>query len=354
MTVPPESSTPGATRDDLAAREATEPSFASGPSAGAAPGGAGRPRLPDFFVIGHEKCGTTALYGMLRSHPEVFMPELKEPRFFSRDPASAPQGLAGGALPRTLDAYLELFADAGPGQLAGEASPQYIRKPTAAARIAELQPNARVIAIVREPVSFLRSFHLACVRSGQEDERDLRKALELEPLRRRGERIPPGCLAPDRLLYSDHVRYAEQLRRFDDALSPQHVHVIVYDDLRRDNERVARDALRFLGVDERGAIAVPGSGGNARKSVRNLALHRLGIAIKRARRRPGTSSPAIRALDAITPTWLEAAARRLVYAPPPPVDAQLVADLRERFAPEVLALGDRLGRDLLTEWGYRR
>ncbi|HXM87560.1 MAG TPA: sulfotransferase [Solirubrobacteraceae bacterium] len=310
-------------------------------------------RLPDFFVIGHEKCGTTALYRILRSHPEVFMPELKEPRFFSREPGPPPPGAAAGALPRTLEAYLELFAPARAEQLAGEASPQYIRSANAAARIAELQPRARAIALLREPVSFLRSFHLACVRSGQEDQRDLRKALELEPQRRRGERIPSGCRAPARLLYSEHVRYVEQLRRFEDALSRERVHVIVYDDLRRANERVARDALRFLGLDERLPIDVSRGGGSARKSVRNLTVHRLAIALKRARRRPDSAPAALRALDALTPAWLEAAARRALYAPPPPLDRRLAADLRARFEPDVAALGDHIGRDLLREWGYR-
>jgi hypothetical protein len=312
-------------------------------------------RVPDFFIVGHEKCGTTALYRILRSHPHVFMPELKEPRWFVRDPASAGggSGAGGGVLPRTLDDYLSLFADARPEQIAGEASPQYIRSETAATRIAELCPQARAIAILREPVSFLRSFHLACVRSGLEDERDLRRALELEPQRREGKRIPPGCRAPGRLLYSEHVRYVEQLGRFERALSPEQVHVIVYDDLRRENERTARAALRFLGVDGTLALDISNSSGRQRKAVRNAPLHRLAIALKRARRWPDSAPAPLRALDALTPRWLEVAARRATYAPAEQLDKQLTAELQERFEPEVTALAEHLGRDLLREWGYR-
>jgi hypothetical protein len=316
----------------------------------AAPRTAGR--LPDFFIIGHEKCGTTALYRILRSHPQVFMPELKEPRYFSRGPEAAEPN-PRAVLPKTLEAYLELFAPAQPGQLAGEASPQYIRSAVAAARIAELQPEARAIAILREPVSFLRSFHLACVRSGQETERDLRKALELEQPRRRGQQIPSSCRAPDRLMYSEHVRYVEQLRRFEDALSRERVHVVVYDDLRRENERVAREALRFLGLDETLPIDVSNSSGNQRKAVRSLPLHRLGVALKRARRRPEAAPSILRAIDAITPAWAESLARRTTYAPPPAVDERLANELRARFEPEVAALAAHLDRDLLREWGYR-
>ncbi len=325
--------------------------MATVPSAG---GHIGASRLPDFFIIGHEKCGTTALYRILQSHPQVFMPELKEPRFFSRDLDAKPAGARAGALPRTLEAYLELFGAAGAEQLAGEASPQYIRSATAAARIAELQPQARVIAILREPVAFLRSFHMACVRSGQEDVHDLRRALELEPQRRRGERIPSGCFAPERLLYSEHVRYVEQLRRFEAALSPEQVHVVVYEDLRRDNEQSARAVLRFLGLDDAQPIDLSGSAGNVRKSVRSPTFHRLAIALKRSRRRPDSAPAALRALDSLMPAWLEGAARRAVYAPPAPLDEQLASELSRRFEPEVAALGDHLHRDLLSEWGYRR
>jgi hypothetical protein len=310
-------------------------------------------RVPDFFIVGHEKCGTTALYRILRSHPQIFMPELKEPRWFVRDPDSAPVGGGAGVLPRTLEDYLDLFASARPEQVAGEASPQYIRSSTAARRIAELCPDARAIAILREPVAFLRSFHLACVRSGLEDERDLRRALELELERREGKRIPPGCRAPGRLLYSEHVRYVEQLSRFERALSPERVHVIVYDDLRRENERTARAALRFLRVDDTLALDISNSGGRRRKAVRNAPLHRLAIALKRARRWPDLAPAPLRALDALTPRWLEAAARRATYAPPQPLDERLTAELHERFEPEVAALSEHLGRDLLLEWGYR-
>ena len=52
-------------------------------SGGEAAGGAIGRRIPDFFIIGHQKCGTTALYLMLKDHPQVFLPEHKEPRFFS-------------------------------------------------------------------------------------------------------------------------------------------------------------------------------------------------------------------------------------------------------------------------------
>src|SRR5947207_12752534 len=84
-------------------------------------------RLPDFFIVGHHKSGTTALYEMLRGHPEIFMPALKEPRFFAEDLRAQFEPEPSGRLPHTLDEYLELFAQAREDQLIGEASPAYLR-----------------------------------------------------------------------------------------------------------------------------------------------------------------------------------------------------------------------------------
>ena len=77
-------------------------------------------RVPDFFIVGHPKCGTTALYEMLRRHPQIYMPDLKEPRFFAPDLrarflAGARRGTGverGHSIPDTFEQYLALFAPA--------------------------------------------------------------------------------------------------------------------------------------------------------------------------------------------------------------------------------------------------
>src|SRR5271156_4428937 len=99
---------------------AESPSQSHTSDAGAAarqPAGNLAGRVPDFFIIGHEKCGTTALYKLLAGHPQIYMPELKEPRFFVADPAGRKpaDGEGLGVRPRTLDEYLALFAPAAAG-----------------------------------------------------------------------------------------------------------------------------------------------------------------------------------------------------------------------------------------------
>src|SRR6478609_12021787 len=88
-------------------------------------------RTPDFFIVGHQKCGTTALYMMLAQHPQIFMPDVKEPWFFGRELRSRFPKPSTRGRPNTLEDYVALFADAAPDQVAGEASPQYIRSTSA-------------------------------------------------------------------------------------------------------------------------------------------------------------------------------------------------------------------------------
>jgi hypothetical protein len=311
--------------------------------------------VPDFFIVGHEKCGTTSLYEILRSHPQIFMPALKEPRFFSREPAGVEPAKAS-VRPQTLDAYLSLFDEASPGQRVGEASPQYIRSENAARRIAEVQPDARIIAVLREPTSFLRTYHLQNVRSRIENERDLRKALALEPARHEGKRIPRSARAPNRLFYSEHVRYVEQLRRFRAVFPANQMLVLIYEDFRRDNESTVRRVLRFLEVNDTLPLAKVETK-RARTAVRFRGLHRVALAVRQARREPERAGRLSRAVDALTPSQLrsdavENALRRVIFAVPPPPDEQFDLELRRRFKPEVQALSEFLSRDLVSFWGY--
>src|SRR5271166_3936636 len=95
-------------------------------------------RAPDFFIVGQPKSGTTALYEILRCHPQIYMPDLKEPVFLASDLRAGLRRGTVRARPQTLEDYLSLFAPAGLEQRAGEASALYLWSRTAAANIADL------------------------------------------------------------------------------------------------------------------------------------------------------------------------------------------------------------------------
>jgi hypothetical protein len=319
------------------------------------PAGVGGPegRVPDFFIVGQPKSGTTALYEILRRHPQIYMPELKEPVFLASDLRAGLRRETVRARPQTLEDYLSLFAAARPEQRVGEASALYLWSRDAAANIAELRPAARIIAILREPASFLRSLHLQLLQDHSETEKDLRQALALEDDRRKGKRIPRECPRPAALLYSDYLRYVDQLRRYHAVFPPEQVLVLIYDDFRRDNEGTVRQVLRFLEVDDTVPIEVTEANPTVR--LRSKQLDDMTQAVSAGR------GPVMRVLKAPVKRLtsrrmrhgaLRLARRRLLYAEPPPPDDGLMLELRRSFRAEVVALSEYLGRDLVSLWGY--
>lgn len=310
-------------------------------------------RVPDFFIVGHPKCGTTALHEMLKRHPQIFMSEPKEPRFLASDLRDRFEIPATTTIPRTLDEYLALFAGATPEQRAGEASPTYLSSQSAARSIAELQPAARIVAILREPASFLHSLHLQYVQAHVESETDLRRALSLEQARRNGRSVPARSHRPQVLMYSEHVRYADQLRRYHSVFPREQVLVLIYDDFREDNEATLRRVMRFLQVDETAGAGVRDANPTVR--VRAPRLHRLAHAISvgddRASRALRASARAV-APKRLTRESAVAIRDRLFFTTPKPPDERLMRELRDRYRPEVIALSDYLGRDLVALWGY--
>jgi sulfotransferase family protein len=320
-----------------------------------------RGRVPDFFIVGHAKCGTTALYEMLKAHPQIFMPAVKEPQFFARNPLTP----EGSELPRsfeqtgrrreTLDQYLSLFAGARAEELVGEASTFYLWSRPAPGRIAALRPDAKIIAILREPASFLYSLHLQMLQNHAESELDLGRAMSLEAARRRGEQIPPHAYWPEALMYSERVRYVEQLRRYHSVFPKEQVLVLIYDDFKRENEQTVKTVLRFLGVEE--TVALGAVSANPTVAVRSV---RLRSAVREVRQGSGPVPRAVRgAVLALTSSrvrreLLHPLRRRVLYSAPQPPDGRLMLDLRRRFKSEVEELSEHLGRDLVAEWGYDR
>ncbi len=289
---------------------------------------------------------------MLRRHSQIYMPlpRFKEPEFFASE---MHVGARPRDLPETLEEYLALFDDARADQLLGEASTSYLRSHTAAANIAEVQPEARIIAILREPASLLRSVHLQYVQAVMETEYDLRRALALEEERRQGRNLPRHGLWPLALRYSDHVRYVEQLRRYHGAFGKQNVLVLIYDDFRADNEGSVRSVLRFLDVDDSSPVEEVEA--NPTVAPRSQAVHELMHTVTVGR---GPISRGVKGVvKALTPQQtrrrvLQAVRRTLVYVAPPAADEELMSELRSRFKGEVEALSEYLGRDLVGLWGY--
>jgi hypothetical protein len=202
--------------------------------------------LPDFFVAGVPKAGTTALYAALVRHPQLFLPRLKEPKFFLSDGPPPRHGGPGdvqtyGEHIWRRDEYEALFTPAPPGTLCGEATPFYLYDRVAQARIAELIPDARLILLLRDPVDRAHSNWAHLWAAGLESESDFVAACRAEPARQAA-----GWAAFWH--YIGQGRYGAQLAHLYTLFPREQVLVLRYRDLRDRPAATLDNVCTFLGV----------------------------------------------------------------------------------------------------------
>lgn len=296
----------------------------------------GRMPRPDFFVVGAFKSGSTALYEQLRRHPQIFMPFHKEPLFFGDD-------LTRRYGRMSLDDYLRLFRGAKPGQRVGEASTWYLYSTSAAMEIREFAPDAQILVVLRNPVDVMYAQHNQLIFNVIEDIIDFEQALSAEEDRRGGRRIPPGPINVENLFYRHSVRFAEQLERYFDVFGRDRVHVMLYDDLRRDGEAEVRRALEFLGVDPSLAAAPPTA--NESRRVRSPLVQRLIFAPKLLL----PLAPFLRRFPLVRGLRAKLLEMNSQAKPRPPMDHDLRRRLTEEMAPQIIRLGTLIDRDL-SSW----
>jgi hypothetical protein len=309
--------------------------------------------LPDFFIVGHAKSGTTALYDMLRVRPGIFMSQVKETWYFTQEMrVRRRRGPENPRRPDRLESYEALFDGAKPEQRVGEATPSYLVSHHAADRIATLIPDAQIIAVLREPASFLRSLHMQFLRTDVETVKDLRRAIELEAPRAEGKQVPRTSARPQSLQYSDHVRYVEQLERYREAFGRERMMVLIYEDFRADNEGTVRELLRFLDVEDQLPISpVERNPATGTHSPRLQAYIRSLYKGRSPASRAGKAAIKAVSSQGMRHNALSLHKRMQESEPPAPNEAE-VLELRRRYKPEVVALSEYLGRDLVEFWGY--
>jgi hypothetical protein len=288
---------------------------------------------PDFLIVGAFKSGSTALYEGLRRHPQIFMPFHKEPLYFGDD-------LTRRYGRYTEAEYLHLFDPAKPGQKAGEASTWYLYSVSAAREIHDFNPDMRIMVVLRNPVDVMYAQHSQLIYNVIEDIPDFAAALAAEPDRRAGRRIPPGPINIENLFYRHSVRFAEQLERYFDVFGRDRIHVMLWDDLRRDGASVVRGALDFLGVDSSLAAAPPTA--NENKRVRSPMLQRLIFAPRLLL----PLAPFLRRFPLVRAIRTRMLAMNSEAQPRAPMDPALRRQLLDEFAPEIERLGRLVGRDL--------
>jgi hypothetical protein len=301
-------------------------------------------RRPDFFIVGAPKCGTTALYTYLGRHPEVYVPDRKELRFFGTDLEVRDR------VPLTMDAYLGHFAEAGDARRVGSAYVWYLYSTRAAEEIRRFAPDAAILAMLRNPVEMLHALHAEHLTNGNEDIVDFTAALDAEPMRSEGRRIPPHAHLPQGLLYSTVPRYAEQLERYFSSFGRERVHVAIFEEFVADPVAGYREALAFLGLaDDRSLSAGDFEIVNPSRRLRSERLRHLLARPPDLPRRIISRTVPARARRSLH-TWAKRANVRPVARPEMPAATR--QRLEDLFDPEVRRLEALLGRDLAA-WTRR-
>lgn len=292
-------------------------------------------RRPNLFVVGAPRCGTTSMYKYLQTHPDVFMAPVKEPNFFGSD-------LRDPKATRDEASYLSLFEAAGDEKYVGEASVWYLYSQRAAQEIHAFAPDARIIAMLRNPVDTMLSLHSHHVLTRYQPVKDFETALRSQGKKKDCDALNAGRSFRFDVSYREAVRFGTQLERFLHCFGPERVHVILLDDVLRDTAAVCRRALRFLDLDA--SRRPPLKKHNPMRKVRSEAFRRgydvlfNDIMARRLRiPRPMTSV-------------LRKAVHRLNLAETKQtVPAETRALLLHEMKDEIDKLGDLTGRDL-SHW----
>ena len=295
-------------------------------------------RIPDLFLVGAPKCGTTALYTYLAMHPDIFMSPVKEPHYFYTDYPS-PDHIGASD-------YSRLFVKAASGQLCGEGSTLYLFSRCAIKEILKANPKAKLIAMVRNPLEMVVSFHGQKVYSFEEDQSDFAVAWDLSEARASGDDIPPGCRSPEQLNYKAIGRLGEQIGRLLETARADQVHIIVFDDFISDAAAAYRGTLQFLGLSDYTPTDFPVV--NAHKE------HRLLWVSKFLMQPPFAVRKIKSLLKRRFPVQLKRVGKSVYsinkqLAPKPTVPAELRRQMAREFADDIELLGSLLRRDF-SHW----
>jgi Sulfotransferase family len=204
--------------------------------------------LPDFFVAGAPKAGTTALHAALAQHPSLYLSAVKEPKFFLTDGPPPTQGGPGDAktyaehIWRQPD-YEALFDPAPPGTLRGESTPFYLYSHDAQRRIRDVLPGARLIVVLRDPVERAHSNWTHLWSAGLDPVDDFVAACDAED-----QRVAAGWA--DFWHYKRLGLYGQQIEHLYTVFPREQVLVFRYRDLVEDAAFTLDRICAFLSVEQ--------------------------------------------------------------------------------------------------------
>lgn len=216
---------------------------------------AGQRVVPDYFVVGTKRGGTTSLWNWLDAHPQVLsmfprVRGLKSPEFFFDEGARGERWYRSHFHTRT---YRSIHTRLRGGAVNGEASPYYMYGPHIPRQLARSAPEARIIVLLRNPVE--RAYSHFWERTGRGVETlSFAEALAAEERRTARARLrveaDPSCYEPayDYFSYRHRGIYLPQLQRIHDSFPAEQVLLLRSEDLYADPQAAFDSTCEFLGI----------------------------------------------------------------------------------------------------------
>lgn len=299
--------------------------------------------LPNFFIIGAPKAGSTALYDTLSQHPQIYMSPVKEPLFFACE--GEPPLLAGPLVTllrrRAIwqpAQYLALFEGVKEERAIGEASVIYLRSPQAAARIQHNIPCAKLVAVLRHPAERAHSHFWFSVKIGAEPARSFEEALEQEA---RGER--DGWFSG--LHHRENGFYHRQLAAYYALFPREQIKVYLYEEWQTNPRALLRDLFQFLEVEAEFAPILRRT--NVTSVPRSRRLQAWAQRPQRFEARLNRVVP--RTFHAPIMTAVQAANHRFNQGQVPSLNSLTRTRLVQEYREDILKLQDLIERDL-SHW----
>jgi hypothetical protein len=278
------------------------------------------------------------MFYYLAQHPNIFNTGIKEPHYFCEDfPALR--------ILRTPEQYAELFADATEEhQLIGEASVTYMYSKVAPQRIHEMNPDAKVILMLRNPLEIIQSWHSHSITTLNENENDFQKAWGLQDARAAGRHIPPKCAEPFFLQYREIGKLGKYLQKLKKVFPPAQIKLIFYEDFKADNRESYNGLLDYLGASPFVDVQFPvmnASRTNRSQLLAHVTERHLGASVAR---RLGPLRQWL-GLDNVS---IRSKLRRMnrVVKQREPLDPEFTLLLQEYFKDDVQLLSELSGRNL--------
>lgn len=188
-------------------------------------------RKPNLFIVGAPKSGTTSMYHYLKAHNDIFMSPVKEPHYFSQD------------IPYCFhiyneeEEYIKLFAEAGDEKYVGESSVTYLNSDEACGKMHSFNPDAKIIIMLRHPIEQIYAQHFQAFFKGRSPESFKEALAEQKP--------------EDKLNYISIInRLPKQIKKFQKTFGEENVHIIIFDEMKKDTAGEYKKTLQFLELDD--------------------------------------------------------------------------------------------------------